>query len=751
MMNNSFQDNSFEANPPQSSSIKAMLNPQSIVIVGASCDVLKRGNLAIRYLQESNYEGDIYLIHPRETKILNLNCFPSVEQLPKIPDLALICTPAHTLPEIIRSCGKSGIKGAVVLATGFSETGDEGAELESRMVDVAREFDVRLVGPNTSGVFNAHCGANLVGYRDLRAGSIGLLSQSGNMALSIVTEVSQNKHLGFSTYIGVGNEADIQFHEYLEYFRLDEATRVVVGYIEGLKNGQDFLKTAAQVCSEKPIVIYKSGRTAIGQKTAQSHTGAMAGSYAIARNIMSQAGITLVERADEILPTAETLSLVSPLLPLNSKNVAVLADGGGHAAIAADSLDIAGLKITDLSEKTKTALKKILPSGAAVSNPIDVAGGTDNDPYVFIQCAELLLQDPNIDALLVVGLFGGYALRFNETLLEKELICAEEFPQLIEKTGKPILLQSLYQPMATEPLVKLRAAGVPVFESIDVASRCLASVVNYSEVQRRLRKLPSSKTPIAYSDQTSKLISNTLLEQRLCLYEYEALEALEYYQANIVKPKIIRCIEDLTSLIAKLKTDQSHSDQPKDKQRWVMKVVSKDILHKTDAGCVLLNVPHSGLEDAYNKILSNAKNYNLHANIHGVLVAPMSDSGVEIIIGVTNDKQYGPVMMFGLGGIFVEVLKDVVFRSLPITNDDAKEMLTEIAGSKILSGVRGKPVANTYALTELMVSVSSLCVNHPEIKELDLNPVLVREHDYCILDARIILKQPHFHLKGSHS
>ncbi|MGH1427902.1 MAG: acetate--CoA ligase family protein [Arenicella sp.] len=724
-----------------SDSLQTILAPQSIAIVGASRDAAKRGNLAIRYLQENAYQGDIYPIHPREAEILGLACFSSVGDLPKIPDLALICTPAHTLPDIIRDCGQIGIKGAVVLATGFSEIGDAGTALENRMLAAAKETGIRIIGPNTSGIFNAHCGANLVGYRDLHSGSIGLLSQSGNMALSLVTEGTQNAHIGFSTYIGVGNEADIQFHEYLEYFHRDKATQVVVGYIEGLKSGRDFLKSAAQVCSEKPIVIYKSGRTEIGQKTAQSHTGALAGSYAMAKDVMRQAGITLVERADEILPTAETLSLVSPLLPLKSKNVAVLADGGGHAAIAADSLDVAGLQIPNLSEETQKALQEILPEGAAVSNPVDVAGGTDNDPFVFIQCADLLLRDPNIDALLVVGLFGGYALRFNESLLELELLCAQEFPVLIEKTGKPILLQSLYQPMETEPLVNLRSFGVPVFESIDTASRCLASVVNYSEAQHRLRKQSSTPAVATYSNQTNTLISHALLDQRNCLYEYEALEALKEYEADIVEPYIVRNHTELSTFIKQLEND-ALSDENIAKQRWVMKIVSKDILHKTDAGGVSLNVKNSALETSYHQILSNAKQYDANADIHGVLITPMaSGSGVEVIIGVTNDKQYGPVMMFGLGGIFVEVLKDVVFRSLPITPVDAREMLSEIAGSKILTGVRGRPGVNLNALEQLMVSVSSLCIHHPEIEELDLNPVLAREEDYCVLDARIILKQ----------
>ncbi len=713
------------------SPLQSILSPASIAIIGASNNTAKRGNMAIRYLQENQYQGAIYPVHPKETKICNVDCFASVEQLPETPDLALICTPSHTLPDIINRCGAKGIKGAVVLATGFSETGLSGAQLETQMLQAARASGLRIVGPNTSGIFNAHCGANLVGYRDLQAGSIGLLSQSGNMALSLVTEASNNKHLGFSTYIGVGNEADLQFHEYLEYFRNDASTRVIVGYIEGLKNGRHFLQAASQVCLEKPIVIYKSGRTVIGQKTAQSHTGALAGNYKMAQDVFRQAGVTLVERADEILPIAETLSLLSPLLPLKNNRVAVLADGGGHAAIAADSLDSAGLFMPTLSEATQTALQKILPAGAALGNPVDVAGGTDNNPYVFAQCAEILLQDPSVDALLIVGLFGGYASRFSDSLLEKEIACAQMLPQLVAQSGKAIFLQSLYQPMQTEPLAMLKKAAIPVLQSIDVAVRCLASVADYSQAQHRLISMPINSDTLSYSDNVQHLIAQALFENRDCLYEHEAMAALAEYQADVIKPVVARDVEELKTLLPHLP-----------QQHWVVKIISKDILHKTDAGCVLLNINNSGLLNAYQTLIKNAKQYDSDADIYGVLLVPMADvaSSVEVIVGVTNDKQYGPVMMFGLGGIFVEVLQDVVFRSLPINECDAEEMLNDIAGSSLLSGVRGKVGINTQALVKLMLSVSSLCMNHPSIEELDLNPVLAREHDYCVLDARIILK-----------
>jgi len=704
-----------------------MLSPKSIAIVGASVNESKRGNVAIRHLLNNRFEGDIYPINPNTSYIHNLACYSSLDELPTTPDLALICTPAHTLPDIIQDCGDRGIPGAVVLATGFSETGDNGLQLENQMVEVAKQCGVRIIGPNTSGIFNAHCGANLVGYQGLKAGNIGLLSQSGNMALSLVTEGTHHDSQGFSTYVGVGNEADVQFHEYLDYFAEDPNTQVVIGYIEGLKGGRQFFETAQRISLEKPIVLYKSGRTQIGQQSAKSHTGALAGSYVQAKGIMHQCGVTLVERADEILPVAETLAALHDYLPLVGKRVAILADGGGHATIAADALDHLGISIPLLDKHTQTALSEWLPAGAPVSNPIDVAGGTDSNPERFADCANEILQDENIDALLIVGLFGGYALRFAESLAPMESRCAERLGKLATAHNKPILLQSLYKPSATAPLIRLKELGIPVFESIDVATRCLSAVMHYSEARHRLAHLNTTDVTPS-SDSVIHLIDQALNEERASLYEFEAMEALAAYGAEINTPSVIRTSDALHSA-----TLDIHSGP------MVMKLVSQDILHKTDAGGVILNLEKHQLDDAYNEIITNAKAYNPEARVEGVLIADMAEPGTEIIIGVSRDPQYGPVMMFGLGGIFVEVLKDITFRALPLSQADAREMLNEIRSRKILLGIRGKQGINQEALISLMMAISDLCANHPEITELDLNPVLVNETGYNVLDARIVL------------
>ncbi|AKH20023.1 acetate--CoA ligase family protein [Sedimenticola thiotaurini] len=714
-------------NHPTESPLQPILAPGSIAVVGASRDAGKRGNMAIRYLQQNRFQGRIYPIHPKESEVLGLTCYPTVKSLPEAPDLALICTAAHTLPGLIRQCGERGIRGAVVLATGFSETGEAGQALEEEMVAAARAMGLRIIGPNTSGMFTTHCGANLVGFRDLRSGPIGLLSQSGNMALSLVTEAGQHPSLGFSTYVGVGNEADVQFHEYLDYFAADPYTRVIVGYVEGLKQGRRFLQSAARISREKPLVIYMSGRTAVGQQSARSHTGALSGSYALAKGVMRQAGVLLVERADEILPVANTLAATRGQLPLRGKRVAILADGGGHATIAADALHQLGLSIPRLGETTRNRLRELLPPSAAVNNPVDVAGGTDNHPQLFADCAEVLLADSDIDILLIVGLFGGYGLRFSESLSNDELQCARRLAPLPDRFDKPVLLQSLYRPLQPEPLRYLENTSIPLFSSIDEAARCLAAIADYDQARTRLADHEQSERA-ELSASVSDRIGEVLQSGRRCLYEYEALDALAAYGATVVPPQVIRDEQEFDEIVPSAA-----------ESRYVMKLVSRDILHKTDAGGVKLNLVPDDFVPAYREILANARRYRPDAAIEGVLLAPMAEPGVEVIIGVTRDRQYGPVMMFGLGGVFVEVLQDVVFRALPLSRADALEMLDGIRGSKVLDGVRGGAAVDRQALVSLMLAVSDLCVNHPEIVELDLNPVLARPMDYCVLDARILL------------
>ena len=352
-------------------SFDRIFKAESVAIIGASKDETKRGYQAIKILQEEKFEGHIYPVNPNENSILGLQCYQSISDIPENIDLALITTPAHTLKDIFRQLGEKGTAGAVVIAGGFGELGNEGKRFEEEIINTARENGIRIIGPNTSGMISVNRGLNLVGLKNVPQGSIALLTQSGNIALTLITEASLKSQKGFNYYVGVGNEADIRFHEYLEYFTKDPATRAILIYVEGLREGRKFIEQASKTNLEKPVVLFKSGKSAKGSKSAGSHTGALAGISAVASSAFKSAGIITVNNSDEMFPIAETLASL-PLI--NENSIAILADGGGHATIAADYLSELGIKLPELEEKTKEKLAAILPENASLANPIDVAG-----------------------------------------------------------------------------------------------------------------------------------------------------------------------------------------------------------------------------------------------------------------------------------------------------------------------------------------------------------------------------------------
>ncbi len=716
--------------------LRRVFYPESIAIIGASKDPTKRGFRSIQKLLEDGFKGAIYPVNPRETEILGQRAFASLADIPGPVDLALICTPAKTLPGVIAQCGAKGVKGAVVLAGGFAEAGAEGEQLQRQMVEEAMRQGVRIVGPNTSGIFNTHASCNIVGFSHLKPGGIGLLSQSGNMALSLVTEAQANGHVGLSTYVGIGNEADIRFHEYLEYFRDDPNTSVVIAYVEGLKDGRRFLDTLRRVAREKPVVIYKSGRTSAGRSSAQSHTGALAGDYAVSEGVLKQAGAILAHKSDEILSLAEALSLLGPMA---GRGVAVLADGGGHATIAADALTERGLKLASLNDGTKKELAAILPASAAVANPVDVAGGTDSNPAVFADCARILLADPGVDALLITGLYGGYGVRFSQTLTPIEMQTSERIVELHRESGKPVLVHSLYGSLYADlrprPLALIRELGIPVYDSLELAVRCLQALAEFGEGQRRSQGSGTGQG--ARAKGFEKVLATCRREGRTVVLESEARLALEEAGVQMSARAVVATnVDEAVTAFNTL-----------GKVPVAMKVVSVDIIHKTDAGGVKLALAdEAGVRNAFVEIVASGRRYgeqhlDREPNIAGVLVTPMAPKGgIEVIIGVVRDPSYGPVLMFGLGGILVEVLKDVVFRSLPLTQDDARSMLEEIRASSILNGVRGAPPTDKEALVQLMLGISELCTAFPEIAELDLNPVLAYPKGVGVLDARILLE-----------
>lgn len=709
--------------------LERIFHAQSVAIVGASQDERKRGFQAIQALRRCGFEGPVYPVHPKEESVLGLRCYRTLEEIPGPVDLALLTTPATTIPGLLEQCGRKGVGGAVVIAGGFGELGEKGRLLQEQLVQAARRHQVRVVGPNTSGIISVRRGLNLAGIADVPRGDIALLSQSGNMALHLITEAALKTQKGFSYYVGVGNEADIKFHEYLEFFAADPGTRAIVIYVEGLSDGRRFLQQAYLASRDKPIVLLKSGRSSKGRRAAGSHTGALAGISEVARTAFGRAGIVTIENSDELFPATEALA---SLPPMRGRRVAILADGGGHATIAADVLSDHGVEIPALSKATRERLRAVLPPNATLRNPIDVAGGTDSDPGVFATCARVLLTDPHIDGLLLVGLFGGYGIRFAERLKFIEEDAAHQLGKLVAETRKPLVVHSLYRFAKPHSLELLRYYGIPVYDSLDVACKCVAVLSSYGHYlathHQRTNFVLDWGTGARKRGRA--LIDGALAEGRHLLLEHEARELLRLHGAPVPTDALARTAEEAVRAAKRLRGPVA------------LKVVSPQILHKSEAGGVRLGLETPAqVRKAFREIAQGARRYDARADVRGCLVVPMAPRGVETIVGTKLDAQFGPVILFGLGGILVEVLKDVSTRVLPISRNAARKMLGELKGAEILDGFRGKPPVDKDALVELLLAISELVQAYPEIRELDLNPVVAHVRGATVVDARILLRR----------
>jgi acetate---CoA ligase (ADP-forming) len=696
------------------SSIRALLAPRSVAVIGASADPLKRGHQAIRRLQADGFPHPIYPVNPGADHILGLPSYPHVEAIDADVDLALLATPAALVPEILAACGRKGVAAAVVIAVGFGETGEQGRELEAEVARVATAHGIALVGPNTNGILNPHQRLNLVGVADVPAGEMALLCQSGNMGLSLIAEATHRGSVGFSAYVGIGNEAGLRYHELLPYLAADETTGVVALYAEGFRDGRAFLASAAELTRSKPVVAYKAGRSPAAQRSALSHTGAVAGSPEVADAVLAQAGVVVVDRSDELLAVGETV-LHQP--PLVSSRVAVLADGGGHATVATDALGRHGLDLATLADTTRDRLTEILPPAASVANPVDVAGATDRDPSVFAACVDALLADPGVAGVLCVGLFGGYGIRFSDELAEVEERTAARLAAAAGSHGKALLVQSTYADADPPALRALKSARVPVTGSVETAVRCLAALgergAHLSSVGERSAFVTPARPPMASTRALSEPEGRRLVEAHgIGLGPWaEAGDAAAAAHAA----------RELAVPVA-------------------MKIVSAQVVHKSDAGGVLLDVHgEQAARQGFEELTGRVRRAVPDAEIDGVVLAPMAAPGIELLVGATIDPTFGPLLTVGAGGVAVEVTGDLAFRAVPVTRRECEEMLDELVVAPLLAGHRGEAPVDRAALVALLLRVSELLEQRPEIVELDLNPVIARADGVDIVDVRVVV------------
>ncbi len=702
--------------------------PASIAIVGASADPAKRGFQILRALGEAGYRGRIYPVNPKGGTILGHQAWPSVASLPEAADVAVLCTPAATAPDLVRACGERGIAAAVVLAVGFRESGAEGSELESRLVDAARATGIRVVGPNTSGILNTHSGANLIGARGVRPGGLALVVQSGNMALALMNEATERSWEGISICLGVGNEADLGFAEALEYLEGHEDTRAVVLYAEGFRDARRLLETASRVTRSKPVILIKAGRSDEGARAALSHTGAVAGAYDRLQAGLAQSGIVQIGRTDELLHVAETLANQPPI-PSGS-GVAILSDGGGQGTLAVDTLSALGVPLAQLSRVTRSRLRDLLGRAAAVENPVDLAGAADGDPIVFARALELIEADEEVGAVLVVGLFGGYGIRFAASLARTEAEAAQLMAERMKRHPKALVVHSMYAAHRSAPLEALGRARVPVVASLEVACRCVAELHRRTLHGRRplwpppVDPLPSPPPAVLAQARVSRRATLTEPEARTLL----AFHGVAFPNWQLVRdgPAAARAAEELGGALA-------------------VKVVSEDVLHKSDIGGVVLGVrgaeqARAAFEDVCSKALAHAERSGGVAAPPAALVTPMAPPPLaELLVGAYRDADLGPVLSIGAGGVWVEALRDVAHRLLPVREEDVRAMLDELRIRPLLGSWRGRPAADLDAIASTAVAVGACILANHGVDEIEINPLFVYEDRVVPVDARAVL------------
>jgi acetyltransferase len=722
-----------------------VLRPRSVAVVGASGDPTKRGNQAVRALIDAGYQGRVIPVHPGGGTLHGLPVIRSADELDAAPDLVLVCTPANTVARVLEEWGRAGTRGAVVLASGFGESGASGASLERAVRDGCARTGIRVVGPNTSGIMNVPIGLNLIGVRGVRAGSLALLVQSGNMALQLLTEAERRTSLGFTFCIGVGNKIDIPYKEYLDFLDGDDATRAILVHVEGFRDGRGFLETARLVAARKPIVVLKGARSPGGSAAARSHTGAIAGSYETLRAGLMQAGILEVKRSDELLHVGETLATQPPIR--GTRGIALLSDGGGHATLAVDALHDHGYALATLAPATLERLRALLGPAAAVANPIDLAGAADRDPAVFPRALDILADDPAVGGVLMVGLFGGYAIRFAPSLLESELAAAADMARIARERGLALVVHSLYASFRSEPLRRLTAENVPVVESLDVACTCIAVARERGQLRDRLDDvanawLPDHVIPSASAAQppaerrrvANRSMASALAEQRVVLLEPETRNLLGAYGVSLVPASLCRTAEEVA---------QSAGDLT---GAVAVRVVSPSAPHKTEAGGVRLGViGRAAAAAAFDEVTAQVHDWirsrDLPLDVRGVMVSPMLEKPIaELLIGVVRDPLFGPVLTVGAGGTAVEVTRDVALRILPITPAVVHEMLDGLRIAPVLHGLRGRPGVAIDSVVDAAIAVAQAALENDAIVEIEINPLFAYADRAVAIDARAYLR-----------
>ena len=695
-----------------------LFKPKSIAVIGASNRIGSAGYRIFRNIIGSGWDGIVYPVNPGKESIQGVQTYASVSELPKVVDLAIIATPAKTVPNVLEECGKQGIKGILIISAGFKEVGEKGLELEKELKKIKEKYNLRIIGPNCVGFILPYLNLNATFAESMpEKGNIALISQSGAVCGAILDWAAAAK-VGFSAFTSVGSMLDVDFGDLIDYFGMDIHTRSIVLYIESITDASKFMSAAKSFARAKPVIVIKSGRYKEGAIAATSHTGALAGEDVIYDAAFRRAGIV---RVKDIRDLFNCSSILAKQPRPTGPNIAIITNAGGPGVLATDSIIEKGGKLAKLSEETVEKLNTFLPAHWSRANPVDIIGDSDEERYQ--SAIEVCLDDKNVDGILVLCV---------PQVMANPKKLADRIIDISRKTTKPILTSFIGEETVYHARQLLNRNNVPSYSSPDEAVEAYMYLYRYARGLELLYETPEEitvETSQSNRELINKILSDAVKEKRNILTENESKSFLELYGIKTTQAYNAKTEEQSIKLAKKIGYPV------------VMKILSPDITHKSDVGGVILNLKNEKeVRTAFNNMIDKAKQKMPEANIIGVTIQKMvTDQGTELILGSKKDPVFGSVILFGLGGKFTEFFKDRAIGFPPLNQVLAHRVIEQTRAYKLLKGFRDLPPVNMKKVEETMIRFSQLIIDHPEIKELDINPLIAFGDEIVAVDARIII------------
>jgi acetyltransferase len=693
--------------------LKALFCPSSVAVIGVGRREGNVGHDIFDNIRSSGYKGQFYPVNPKAKEIHGHACYVSILDIPEPVELAVVAVPSQAVAQVIEECGQKGVSVAIIISAGFRESGVEGAKLEKQVLENARKYGLRVLGPNCLGVIDTNCRLNASFAKTMpKTGSIAIMSQSGALLTSIL-DWARSEDIGFSKFISLGNKSDIDEIDLLNALVDDENTRVICSYTEGISKGQEFIRVSRRVSLRKPIVALKSGSTDAGARAVSSHTGSLAGSERAYNAAFEQAGVIRAYSVEDLFDYA--IALAYQPIP-KGRNIAILTNAGGPGIMATDACERLGIPLAALEKETIEQLRQNLPAAASVYNPIDILGDAKADRYRF--ALETILADANVHLLLTL-LTPQAMTEIKETAIALIQVAAK-FPD------KPLYTCFMGRADIFEGVRLLSKHQIPNYYFPERAVRAIAAVQAYAEYRR---KPPEEFVGFsAEKSRVRRIFAEAKKIGRTSLPDVISFDVVSAYGIKVVGCNMARDLTEAKTIAAKLGYPV------------VAKVASPDILHKSDVGGIVLDIKNNReLEIAYHQILDNVSRFIPQAAVWGICIQEMIKGAREVIIGVNRDPQFGHLVMFGLGGIYVEVLQDVSFRIVPVSKREAEKMVTEIRSYPLLKGMRGQKGVDISAIVETIQRISQLISDFPEIVEMDINPLMVKEEGCIAADVRITI------------